>query len=291
MTYSSHNILITGGNGQVAQALAHHPMADSFHVTACSHQELDITEPASIVRAINHYHPDVIINTAAYTAVDKAESEPDAAMQINHLGTHHLAAACKKHNIFLIHLSTDYVFDGTQLTPYSEEDAAHPINLYGQSKWQGEQAVREQLENHLILRVSGVFSEYGNNFLKTMLRLARENTIMRVVSDQLTCPTYAGDIAEAVYSSITIKPASGTYHFCSAEPVSWHDFAAAIINEAKTHEALRIEQIQAITTADYPTAAKRPAFSVLNCDKWKKATGMRQPDWQHAIRLCLERLR
>jgi dTDP-4-dehydrorhamnose reductase len=273
MTSSLLKILITGGNGQLAHAIASHPRSKDFQLIICSKNDLDITSSASVRNALAKYAPHIIINTAAYTAVDKAEEESDNAMQTNRLGSEKLAIACTEHHIPIIHLSTDYVFDGMQTIPYKESDPVHPVNLYGQSKWLGEQAIRQHCHQHVILRVSGVFSEHGKNFFNTMLRLNHQGTPIRVVADQITCPTYAGDIANALFTIAKQQTAWGTYHFCSTPPVSWHAFAEAILNK----------QLEAITTADYPTAAKRPAYSVLDCSKIEADYGIKQPSWQQAI--------
>jgi dTDP-4-dehydrorhamnose reductase len=273
MNNSSLKILITGGNGQIAHALSLHPRAREFQITSCARQDLDITSVASINKAFEKFEPQVIINTAAYTAVDKAEQEIDLANLANHLGAENLACICEEHHIPLIHLSTDYIFDGTNNAGYSEDDPPNPINQYGKSKWLGEQAVNKQCEQHIILRVSGVFSEHGNNFFNTMLKLAKNKTAIRVVADQITCPTYAGDIADAIFTIIKKPGHWGTYHYCSTPEISWHQFAKAILDQ----------DITAITTAEYPTPAKRPAYSVLNCNKIESIFGIKQPSWQHAL--------
>ncbi len=269
MSNYSRKILITGGNGQVASALRTHARAKEFQLIFCSHQDLDITDPAAIKKLLTQHQPEFIINTAAYTAVDKAESEQEQAMAINHLGALQLALGCAEQHIPLIQLSTDYIFDGEQTDPYKENDPANPLSIYGESKWLGEEAVRQQLPEHIILRVSGVFSEFGNNFLKSILRLAKEKEELRIVADQTTCPTYAGEIAGMLYSILDKPPEWGTYHYCSTQPISWHDFAVAIVNEAKKHTAIRVKKISAIPTKEYPTPAKRPLNAILDCSKIK----------------------
>jgi dTDP-4-dehydrorhamnose reductase len=187
-----------------------------------------MTDPCSIRDAIAHFQPDIIINTAAYTAVNQAEQDTKRALSINYEGVQHLAQRCAQTNTPLIHLSTDYVFAGTQTIPYHENSSPHPINFYGQSKWLGEQAVRDYCTHHIILRISSVFSEYGHNFLKTILRLAQKKNELCIVADQISCPTYAGDIASTLFSMIKQPLVWGTYHYCSHEPVSWYQFAIAI---------------------------------------------------------------
>ncbi len=273
MTNSLAKVLITGGNGQIAHSLARHPLKSSLQLISCSRKDLDITNIDSIQNEIEKYHPSIIINTAAYTAVDKAESERELAKRANVDGTENLAKLAAKHNIILIQLSSDYVFDGSKKAPYKEDDATNPINYYGLTKWQAEEMVRAHCEKHFILRVSGVFSAYGNNFYNTIQKLSASKQPLRIVADQITCPTYADDIAGALLT-IAKKPEQfGTYHFCSTPPVSWHHFAEVILQES----------ITAITTAEYPTAAKRPSYSALDCEKIEKAFGIKQPSWERAI--------
>lgn len=285
-------ILITGGAGQLALALLKHPEATSFSLTHLNHHECDISNPTALTNTLKQHAPDVIINTAAYTAVDLAESEHEKADAANHLGAHHLATYCKTKNIRLIHVSTDYVFDGEANTPYQEDAPIHPLNYYGASKAAGEQTIRATLENHLILRVSAVFSEHGKNFLKTMLALAKEREYLSVVTDQITCPTDAHAIAGALYQMVKQEQHRGTYHFCSEPPVSWHHFAACIFGTAiaEYNAEFKLHTFKRITTKDYPTAAKRPAYSVLDCEKIQRDFGIEQPHWQAGIERVLTQL-
>ncbi len=288
MRNSLPKVLITGGRGQLANALLYHPHAFAFYLIVMSRDELDITEPESIKLALETHNPDFVINTAAYTAVDKAESDEDQALLVNHIGARNVADACAERNIILVHLSTDYVFDGAAPIPYTEESATAPINIYGQSKLLGEQAVRESCEKHIILRVSGVFSEYGTNFVKSIVRQSHEKAELSVVADQITCPTYAGDIAEAIYKILATEDRIySTYHFCSKDPVSWHQFAVSIIAEAETFAPIKTQKVLPISAVDYPTAAKRPAYSVLNCDKIRFTYGIEQPGTQKALQTIL----
>jgi dTDP-4-dehydrorhamnose reductase len=286
MNTYSRKILITGGNGQLAHAIKNHARARHFVVKTCTHQELDIEDLSSIENRIHEFEPHIIINTAAYTAVDRAEQEIEAAHRANFKGTKNIALACKKNSMPLIHLSTDYIFNGTKSGAYHEEEPSQPINTYGLSKWLGEEAVREYADNAIILRVSGVFSEYGHNFFKTILRLAAEKKQLEVVSDQVTCPTYAGDIAEALFIIAHEPKGWGTYHFCSALPISWHQFAMAIIQRAQQSNTLSLAEIKPILTTNYPTLAKRPRNSVLDCEKIFKAFGILQPSWEEGIKHC-----
>ena len=290
MTIYSPKLLVTGGQGQLAAAIANHPLAKEFNVVLCSREELDINQPASVEAEIAKHLPDIIINTAAYTAVDKAEEEVSQADRTNHIGTGQLALLCHKHQIKLFHLSTDYVFDGIRTGKYLEDDVAAPLNIYGKSKWEGENEIRHTCKNHIILRVNAVFSEYGNNFLKSVLRLARERTSIRMVSDQITCPTYAGDIANAILMMCNAPSHKGTYHFCSAESVSWYEFAQAIINEAKIHETLAVNVVTPISSEEFHAPAKRPANSVLDCAKIKMTFDLNQPDWRAAMKRIIPKL-
>jgi dTDP-4-dehydrorhamnose reductase len=285
-------ILITGGAGQLALALLKHPEAKSFALTHLNHSECDISDEPALTHCLNQHAPEVIINTAAYTAVDLAESEPEKADAANHLGARHLAAYCKTKNIRLLHISTDYVFDGEANTAYKEDAPIHPVNYYGQSKAAGEQAIRETLDNHLILRVSGVFSEHGKNFLKTMLTLAKTREYLSVVTDQTTCPTDAHAIAGALYQIIKQEKHRGTYHFCSEPPITWHHFAACIFGSAIAdyNAEFKLHTFKRITTKDYPTAAKRPAYAVLDCEKIQRDFGITQPHWQAGIDRVLTQL-
>lgn len=288
MSSSLPRVLITGARGQLASALQYHPHAFAFTLIALSREELDITQPESIRNAIATHRPDIIINTAAYTAVDKAEDEIEKAVLINHIGAHELATACEAANILLFHISTDYVFDGSQQIPYTEENATTALNVYGRTKLMGEHAIQQSCKKHIILRVSGVFSEFGNNFAKSIIRLAREKDELRIVADQISCPTYAGDIAAAIYKIIAADDIIyGTYHFCSREPVSWHQFAVSIVAEAETFTPVKTQRILPITSAEYALRATRPAYSALNCEKILFTYGIEQPSTQKAIQTIL----
>lgn len=283
MTNYLPKLLITGGHGQLAQAFANHDLAKEYQLILCGRDELDISQSAAIEAAITKHLPDIIINAAAYTAVDKAEDEVSIADRINHIGAGLIALACEKNQIKLIHLSSDYVFDGTNNGNYLEDDEINPINIYGKSKWQGEEAIRNSCANHLILRVSGVFSEYGHNFLKTILQLARERTSLRVVSDQITCPTYAGDVAGAILTICKSPTHKGTYHYSSKKSVSWSDFAQLIIDKVQEYENLSVKKITPVTSVEYASPAKRPPCVILDCDKIKMTFDIHQPSWHEAI--------
>ncbi len=233
------------------------------------------------------------MNCAAYTAVDRAEQEPDRAFAVNRDGPANLARACAAAGAVLLHLSTDYVFDGTKSGPYREDDAAAPLGVYGGSKWAGEEAVRQTLPAHLILRVSWVFGATGGNFVKTMLRLAREREELRVVDDQHGCPTHAGAIAATLLTlaeRLTGGPSAayGTYHFCNPPPVTWHGFAGAIIERARALTPIKTRTIVPIATQDYPLPARRPANSVLDCTRLHETFGLTPEPWQAGLDAVLK---
>lgn len=271
MSASSPRILVTGANGQVGWELMRR--ADKFGVTALgtNSKALDITDPHAVAAMIQSGAFDVVVNAAAYTAVDKAESEPEKAYAVNRDGAAYLAAACARVNIPLIHISTDYVFDGTKQGAYVEDDSVNPINVYGASKAAGEQAVRERWERHIILRTSWVYGVHGHNFVKTILRLAKERDELRVVADQWGCPTAAGEIARVILGLVQrIGPEGevgwGTYHYCGEGKTTWCEFAKVIVAAAAEHRGRRVT-IRPIATEEFPTPAKRPRNSVLNSAK------------------------
>ncbi len=275
-------ILITGGQGQLAFELEQ-LAAQQHQLIALTHKQLDITQQSAVQQAFDMYHPDVVINTAAYTKVDLAEQNSDQANAVNCTGAKNLAIACAQAQIPLLHLSTDYVFDGTKNSPYLETDPVAPINTYGITKWQGEESIRAHCPQHIILRVSSLFGRHGQNFVKTILRLAQERETIRIVSDQTMCPTPAYAIAETLLTIIN-QPQWGTYHYCGSEPATWYDFANLIVQLAKEHTELRVKQIEPITTADFLTAAKRPAYSVLDCTQFEKKFNIKRPHWQTGLK-------
>ncbi len=287
-------ILVTGANGQLGSELMRR--ASRFDVTAegLSSQQLDITDARAVRQAVLGSGATVVVNAAAYTAVDKAESEEARAFAVNRDGTANLAAACAEADIPFIHVSTDYVFDGTKDTAYTEADPVNPAGVYGASKEAGEQALRATWPRHIILRTAWVYSVFGNNFVKTMLRLARERDSLRVVADQRGCPTAAGDIAEAILSIVQrIKDGTdiewGTYHYCGAGGTTWHGFAETIVQLAAPALGRTIPVVP-ITTADYPTPAKRPANSVLDCSKIQDRLGIQPRPWRESLQEVMTEL-
>lgn len=265
-------IAITGANGQLGYQLVK-KLTDKVTLKAFDRTSLDIANHADVENNLLAFAPDIIINAAAYTAVDKAEQEQESAKAINHLGAEYLARTAQKLNAVFIHISTDYVFDGNSEVPYVETDKPNPQSIYGKTKLDGESAVAQHCTKHIILRTAWVFAEHGNNFVKTMLRLALSRPALGVVADQVGGPTYAGDIADAILSIISQLNSQnedrwGVYHFSGEPYVSWHSFAVCIFEEAFNQSLLMTQPIiNAITTEQYPTPAKRPAYSMLDCQK------------------------
>jgi dTDP-4-dehydrorhamnose reductase len=278
----------------LAQALLPRLCHAGFVAVGKARPELDIAQTASIRQALEDIRPDLLINAAAYTAVDEAESEQEVAFAVNRDGAAHLAAACQETGIPLIHLSTDYVFDGTAIRPYREDTPAAPLGSYGRSKWEGEEAVRSGYQEHLIIRTVWLYGSHGTNFVKTILRLAREREVLQVVDDQHGCPTWTRDLAEALVvmcrrigQDRNTTP-WGTYHFCSAGQTTWYGFAQAIVEEARAFEPLVVQKVVPIPTAAYPTPARRPANSVLDCAKIQAAFGITTRPWRASLHECMQ---
>ncbi len=286
---SMNNILVTGGNGQLGSELKEiAPNYQDYNFLFTDVKDLDITNHTTVAAFIESNNITVIINCAAYTAVDKAESEPELSDAINYLAVANFAQIAKDKNIKLIHISTDYVFDGTNHKPYVETDIPNPQSVYGQTKLDGEQAMQQiNPANSVILRTSWVYSKFGNNFVKTMLRLADSRDEISVVADQIGTPTNAADLAEAI---LTILPKISNetievFHYSNEGVCSWYDFAKAIFEI----EGLPIK-VNPIESSQYPTPAKRPFFSVLNKNKIKKKYKMEVPFWRDALKECLNKV-
>jgi dTDP-4-dehydrorhamnose reductase len=260
-------------------------LRSDIHITCLGRPDIDLETPALIDTAIDAAQPDVIVNAAAYTAVDKAEVEPSRAFAVNRDGAEALAKTAARLNVPFVHLSTDYVFSGEKLEPYVETDATGPINVYGLSKLAGERAVMAAHPAALILRTSWIFSATGTNFVKTMLRLGAERDVIRVVNDQLGNPTGASDLADAILtvspSLSTDRGAGGIYHYCGAGSTSWHGFACFIFEESARRGG-PAPKIEAIATADFPTPAKRPANSRLDTSAFTQRFGFAPPSWKEA---------
>src|SRR5947208_5815666 len=269
-------LLVLGAGGQVGHELCRLAWPAGYSIAAFDRDGVDIALREEVFAAVARERPDIVINAAAYTAVDRAESEPDIAWAGNCTGPLNLSAACHDAAIPLIHLSTDYVFDGTKSGPYGEDDPVKPLGVYGKSKEAGDQAVRGALAHHVILRTAWVYSAHGHNFVKTMLRVAGERPVLRVVADQIGSPTSAGDIAAAIGTIVEQLDAGqgrwGTYHFTGAGAVTWHGFAEAIFELAAPWRGPR-PRVEASATADYPTPTRRPANSVPDCRRIGQASG------------------
>lgn len=285
-------VLLTGANGQVGRCVQDVFAGSVHNLEPMDRNTLDITDGAAVEEVVKAIRPDVIINAAAYTAVDKAESEPELAYAINVAGPANLADAAAEAGALLIHISTDYVFDGRANTPYSEEDKTNPQGVYGQTKLDGEREVQRRCDRSIILRTAWVFSEYGNNFVKTMLRLGKQRSELGVVADQIGCPTYAGDIARACLSVCESNSRrvcdAGLYHFCGPEEMSWFEFASIIFEQAKVAGAIdSTPALRPISTEQYPTPAFRPAYSVLENARFLSIFGGKLLNTSDAIKLCL----
>jgi dTDP-4-dehydrorhamnose reductase len=293
-------ILLLGAQGQVGQELQRF-LPRVGEPLAVGRDRIDLAVPECLYDLIAPLQPEVIVNAAAYTAVDRAETEPELAYRINEQAPIRLAEIAESLGAMLVHLSTDYVFDGTQSHPYTETDSPNPQSVYGRSKWLGEQGIRQRCEQYIILRTAWVYGQYGKgNFVKTMLRLGRERSEVRVVEDQVGTPTWARDIGDTIATLLqhwsTADPRAkadlcGTYHFTNRGVASWYDFAVAIFAEAHSLGfPLTVEQITPIPTADYPVAAQRPAYSVLNNSKITQQLGQPAPHWRQPLRQLLQAL-
>ena len=287
-------LAVTGKNGQVVSALLALASAE-LEIVALGRPELDLAQPETVLKALREVKPDAVVSAAAYTAVDKAESEPDIAFAVNRDGAMAVAQAARDLGIPLIHLSTDYVFDGAKDTAYVESDPTGPTSVYGRSKLEGERAVSEATDNYVVLRTAWVYSEYGNNFVKTMLRLSENRDEINVVADQFGCPTSANDIAAAVVTIArklvedSSAPLRGVFHLSGSGETNWASFAKQIFAFAKEHGGKSIV-VNDITTAQYPTPARRPANSRLDCSKLEEVYGIKLPSWQTSTRAVVTAL-
>lgn len=292
---SGNAIAVIGAFGQVARALLQKSFTRGQPIAVGGRPDVNMLLPASLDLFLDNVRPSIVINAAAYTAVDKAESEPDAAFALNATGPQHLAFWCARRGVPLIQVSTDYVFDGTSKSPYREEDHCHPMSVYGRSKVAGEDAVRAALAEHIIVRTAWIYGPDGSNFLKTMLRLASERDIVRVVADQVGTPTAAADIADGLLDIAqqvlaAVSPARwGTYHLVASGTTTWHGFATEIFRYT-AELGMKTPRLEAITTADYPTPAKRPAFGVLDTGKIRETFGIALPPWQQGVAETMRRL-
>ncbi|MEB3266900.1 MAG: dTDP-4-dehydrorhamnose reductase [Leptolyngbya sp.] len=285
-------VLILGAQGQLGQALIHQ-LEPMMPTVALGRAALDLTQGDRILPLVSQYQPTVIVNAAAYTAVDRAETEADLAHQVNATAPGLLAEAAAAVGARLIHISTDYVFDGHRSRPWPEDAPTAPLSVYGRSKLAGEVAVRSHLpDHHLILRTAWVYGAQGpGNFVKTMVRLARERPELRVVADQIGTPTWTGDLAAAIARLIQLDAAvpPGTYHYTNSGVASWYDFAVAIVEESRALGApFQVERVVPIPSEAYPTPVERPAYSVLDCRKLTALLGAPAPHWRQSLRTMLQ---
>ena len=272
-------VLVVGRSGQLAQALSRSRWPDGMQGVFLGRPALDVRDPASIAATIDANAPDLILNTSAYTAVDKAESDADAAFALNAEGPRNLARAAAAHKVPLVHLSSDYVFSGPKQRPWREDDPVVPQGVYARSKYQGEQAVREMLNEHVILRTSWVFSAGGTNFVHTMLKAAEEKPTLSIVDDQCGCPTWADDLARVLIEMAAKRGPHGTYHYCGSGPVTWFDFAREIFARSKGKRP----DLKRISTAAFGSPAPRPEWSVLDTAKILRDYGIEQRPWREGL--------
>jgi dTDP-4-dehydrorhamnose reductase len=281
-------ILITGGEGQLGTELIAQSRAHGIEVLAPTLAQMDLTDPAQVDAFWGPFQPQALINAAAYTAVDRAETEPELAFAVNAAAPAYLAGRCRREGIPLIHISTDYVFDGRKGSPYLEEDPLSPLGVYGRSKAEGESAVRGALDRHLIIRTSWLYSAHGANFVKTVMRLAAERDELRIVDDQFGSPTSAEDLAGALLTIASRTGAGkdfpwGTYHYCGNGVTSWCGLARRVLETLVAQGRMSSFRLTPITTALYPTPARRPAYSALDCGRIEAAFGINRPPWQTGV--------
>ncbi len=289
-------ILIIGGNGQLGWEMTRQGRQQS-HITVfpLDLPDIDITDPANIGGHIGHIQPDVVVNCAAYTDVDRAESQTDAAYRVNRDGAANIARTCRQHRLPLIHISTDFVFDGAKGAPYVESDPISALGVYGQSKAAGDDAVRDALSQHIIIRTAWLYGVHGRNFVKTMIRLGQDKPELNVVADQYGCPTAAADLAQAILHICHALPTAdqavwGTYHYCGQGEASWYDLAVAAHDLAKTHGVKIVAHTHPITTDQYPTPARRPAYSVMDCTRIQQTFSVSVHPWQDSLKRTIDRL-
>lgn len=282
-------IAVTGGQGQLGWALSRCDNRD-LQIVTLAHTECDITRYEHCQKALENVQCDAVINAAAYTLVDAAESNRELAFKVNEQGAANVARICQQHQLPLIHISTDYVFAGIDAQSASEDDATQPLNVYGQSKLAGESAVLDENAEATIVRTSAIFSAHGHNFAKTILRLAEAKRSINVITDQITCPTAATHLADVILTMLTAKTRGGVYHYCDGPAVSWFDFANAIIAEAKQQNRCQQVTVIPITSNEYKTSARRPQHSVLNCEKIHNDFQISQQHWQTTLASLIEQV-
>lgn len=289
-------ILITGANGQLGRELLLQCRAYPVNPVATDIDEMDICDGMQVERFFDREKPDLVVNAAAYTQVDAAEAEQETVFRINSEGPLTLARVCAGKNIPMLHISTDYVFDGRKGRPYIESDPVSPLGVYGKSKAEGENNVRSNLPKHIILRTSWLYGFHGHNFVKTMLRLARENRALKVVNDQFGSPTSAADLAQTILRLATHGQKSftvnrGTYHYCGRGIVTWFQFAEKIFELAEPYNWFKRPSLEPVSTDRYVTAAERPLYSVLDCSLIQKTFDIHPEPWQKSLASIIQRIR
>ena len=288
-------ILVIGSKGQLGHELLIQGNNLGYEILPADLPDLDITDKTQVKHWLEKFQPSLVVNAAAYTNVDKAETEQNLAFAVNRDGPANLAEACAKFEIPLIHISTDFIFDGKKSSPYIESDPVSSLSIYGKSKQEGENEVRSRLKKHIILRTAWLYGVHGQNFVKTMLRLGREKEVISVVADQFGSPTSAADLAEAILNIISkIKHSGdikwGTYHYCGIGITTWHVFTEEILNLASRYISIKTTNVKPISTAEYPTDAARPCFSALDCSLIKKNFGINPKPWQDSLKTVIRRL-
>ena len=283
--------LLTGSKGQLARCFRDR-LPENWELIATDSTSLDITDTEAVRNMVQNFQPDAIVNAAAFTAVDRAEAHVGTAFAVNATAVHNLASAARACQARFIHISTDYVFDGTNKTPYKEQDYTNPQSVYGRTKVSGELLALAANPDSVIIRTSWLFSEYGNNFVKTMIRLAGERDNLSIVHDQTGSPTYAGDLAQAIIALLQQPVAPrGIYHYGGNKSVTWYEFAQAIFQAAQQQAPnFRVPQLNAITTDQYPLPAPRPAYSIMDCQKIENECGIKASDWQKALNEIIGKL-
>lgn len=282
------NILVTGANGQLGnemQVLARENLQHTYFFTDV--QELDICDEQAVYAYVSEHEIDIIVNCAAYTAVDKAEDNVELCDKLNNIAPGYLARAAQANGAAMIQVSTDYVFDGTAHIPYTEEEPTCPASVYGSTKLAGEQNVMDHCEKAMVIRTAWLYSIYGNNFVKTMIRLGQERDSLGVIFDQIGTPTYANDLAQAIFAAINKGVVRGIYHFSDEGVCSWYDFTIAIHRLAGIASC----KVKPLHTADYPAKAPRPHYSVLDKTKIKDTFGIEIPHWEESLKRCINQLR
>ena len=282
------NILVTGANGQLGnemQVLARENLQHTYFFTDV--QELDICDEQAVYAYVSEHKIDIIVNCAAYTAVDKAEDNVELCDKLNNIAPGYLARAAQANGAAMIQVSTDYVFDGTAHIPYTEEEPTCPASVYGSTKLAGEQNVMDHCEKAMVIRTAWLYSIYGNNFVKTMIRLGQERDSLGVIFDQIGTPTYANDLAQAIFAAINKGVVRGIYHFSDEGVCSWYDFTLAIHRLAGIASC----KVKPLHTADYPAKAPRPHYSVLDKTKIKDTFGIEIPHWEESLKRCINQLR